>query len=60
MVAIAVLLLLHVPPVVTSLNDEVLPDIIQGFPVIAAGVGLSDTVTVVAVDVDPPDVAVTL
>ena len=42
-VAIAVLLLLQVPPVVASLKALVPPTVVVGVPVIAAGAGLTVT-----------------
>ena len=53
-VATAVLLLLHTPPVVTSLSVVVLPAQTVGVPVIAAGVtGNEFTVTIFVADALP-------
>jgi hypothetical protein len=46
MVATVVLLLLHVPPVVTSINVVVVPGQILSVPVIVDGIGLTVTIVV--------------
>ena len=60
MVAIAVLLLLHIPPVVVLLNDIVEPTHTLPLPVIAATTGLAFTVTSLVTVVVQPLALVTI